>query len=118
MKDSVNGLHGEGLLDLNNEKVDHFLIGLQQVDRIVALADQDLAVLAGQEFDVLFMDEGGVSEFEGAVYKRNVVGVVLWQHLLLYLDISEDFVSCLFAVDLEGFETRIGEVFLEALRNS
>lgn len=39
MENRVNGLHLEVLLDLDNEEVYHLLVRLQQVDRVVALAD-------------------------------------------------------------------------------
>jgi hypothetical protein len=64
MKDLVYFGHGKVLLDFNDEEVDHFLIRLQQVDRILALADEDFCLLAGQKLGVFLMDDGGVSELE------------------------------------------------------
>lgn len=82
MENVVDGLHREGLLHLDDEEVDHFLIRLQQVDGVVALADQDLSLLVGQELRVLFVDDGGVFELEGGVHEREVVGVEVWQSLV------------------------------------
>lgn len=82
MKNVVDGLHREGLLHLDDEEVDHFLIRLQQVDGVVALTDQDLSLLVGQELRVLFVDDGGVLELEGGVHEREVVGVEVWQSLV------------------------------------
>ena len=115
MENGINGLHREGLLNLNDEKVDHFLIRLQQVDRVIALANQNLTILAGQKLDELLMYQGRVPELEGTVDKGNVVGVVLGQHLLVNLHVSEDLVGSLFAVDFKGLETGVGEILLIAL---
>ena len=82
MENVVDGLHGEGLLHLDDEEVDHFFIRLQQIDGVVALADQNLSLLVGQEFGVFFVDYRGVLEFEGGVHQREIVRVEVRQPLV------------------------------------
>ena len=64
MENRVNRLHVEILLHLNYEEIDHLLVRLQKVDRVVTLAYENLAIFAGQKLQEFFMDDGGVPEFE------------------------------------------------------
>lgn len=39
MKDAMNGVHGEVVLDFDDEEVDIFLIGLKEVDGVIAFTN-------------------------------------------------------------------------------
>ena len=64
MENRVNRLHVEIFLHLNYEEIDHLLVRLQQIYRVVALAYQNLAVFAGQKLQEFLVDDGGMPEFE------------------------------------------------------
>lgn len=97
--------HGKVFFHLNNEKVDHFLIRLQQVDRVLTLTDQDFCLFVGEEFCVLLVDDTEMSELERRVYQGYEVRVIMRQSLLRDLEVSKDFACGLFIVYLEGLET-------------
>ena len=67
MENGVNRLHGEVFLDFYDEEVDHFFVRLQEVYRVVALTDEDLAVFARDELEKLLVDDRHVPEFEGTI---------------------------------------------------
>lgn len=60
--------HGEVFFHLNNEEVDHFLIRLQQIDRILTLTNKDFCLLVGEEFSVLLVDYAEMLELKGRVH--------------------------------------------------
>ena len=60
--------HGEVLFHLNNEEVNHFLIRLQQIDRVLTLTDENFCLLTGEEFSVLLMDYAEMFELKGRVH--------------------------------------------------
>lgn len=78
MKDLVYFGHRKVLLHLDDEEVYHFFVRLQQVDRVLALTDEDFSLFAGQEFGVFFVDDGGMAELEGRVHKGQIVWVIVW----------------------------------------
>lgn len=67
VEDGVDRLHGKIFLHFDYEEIDHLLIRLKEVDGIVAFTDEYFAFLAGYELEEFFVDDGGVSKFEGAV---------------------------------------------------
>ena len=97
--------HGEVFFHLNNEKVDHFLIRLQQVDRVLTLTDQDFCLFVGEEFRVLLVDDAEMSELERRVYQGYEVRVIMRESFLRDLKVSKDLACGLFIVYLEGLET-------------
>lgn len=82
MEDLVDFGHREVVLHLNDEEIDHLLIGLQQVDGVLAFADEYFCLFAGEELGVFFVDDGEMAELEGGVDQGEVVRVVLRQPLL------------------------------------
>ena len=77
VKDLVDLGHREVLLHLDDEEVYHLLIRLEEVDWVLALADEDFCLFAGQEFGIFFVDDGGMAELEGRVHQGQIVGIVL-----------------------------------------
>lgn len=96
--------HGKVLFHLNNEEVDHFLVRLQQIDRVLTLTDQDLCLFVGEKFRVLLVDDAEMFELEGRVHQRYVMWVIMRQSLLRDLKVSKDLVCSLFVVYLECLE--------------
>lgn len=96
--------HGEVFFHLNNEKVDHLLIRLQQVDRVLTLTDQDFCLFVGEEFCVLLVDDAEMLELEGRVYQGYEVRVIMRQSFLRDLKVSKDLACRFFIVYLEGLE--------------
>lgn len=97
--------HGEIFFHLNNEKIDHFLIRLQQIDRVLALTDQDFCLFVGEKFCVLLVDNAEMSELERRVYQGYEVRVIMRQSLLRDLKVSKNLASGFFIVYLECLET-------------
>lgn len=65
---SIDWLHGKSVLDFYDEEVDVLLVWLQEIDRIVALADEDLIVFVWDELGIMLMIDSGVLELEGGIY--------------------------------------------------
>ena len=68
MKDAIDAVHGEAFFHLDNEEIDHFLVRLKQVDRVVTLANKDLGLLARQELYELLVTDRVVTELERRVH--------------------------------------------------
>lgn len=68
MENLVDLGHGEVFFHLNNEKVDHFLIRLQQIDRVLTLAYEDFCLFTGKEFSVLLVNDAKMLELKGRVH--------------------------------------------------
>lgn len=110
VEDTLNGLHGEILSHLDHEEIDILFVSLQEVDGVVALHNQDLVVLAGEEFGIFAILDGRVFEFERSVEHaedRGDLGPTDWD-----LHIPEDFFQSLLVFHLEGFHASVTEKFL------
>jgi hypothetical protein len=68
MKNGVNRFHRKCLLDFYNEKINHFFIRLQKINRIVTLTDKYLTIFTWQKFDKFLVDESWVPEFKRTVH--------------------------------------------------
>lgn len=68
MKDGVDGFHIEVLLNLNNKEVNHLLIRLQQVYRIITLTNQDLAIFIRKKLQEFLMNQSRMSEFKRTIH--------------------------------------------------
>ena len=73
MEDAIDRLHGKALLDLNDEKVDAFLVALQKIYRVVALTDQNLILFAREELRELIIGDGSAAIFERRVEQGQVL---------------------------------------------
>jgi hypothetical protein len=67
MKDVVNRLHGEVLLNFDDKKVYIFLIRLQEIDRIVALANQNFIVFTWEKLSEFTVVNCRVFKFERSI---------------------------------------------------
>jgi hypothetical protein len=67
MEDGINLMHGEALFDFDDKEVNGLLITLEDVDRIVALTDEDLIFLRGEEFSEFSVTDGGAAELKGGI---------------------------------------------------
>ena len=58
MEDCVDLMHREALFDFNDEEVDGLFITLQDIDWIVALADEYFIFLGWEEFSEFTVTDG------------------------------------------------------------
>lgn len=73
MKDGIDFIHRKVLFNLNDEEIDHLLVRLKQINRIVAFTYENLAVFTRQKFHKFFMNDCRMSELKRTVDQRNVL---------------------------------------------
>lgn len=118
MKNGIDWLHIEVFFNFDDEKVDHFLIWLKQVNRVVTFTNKDLAIFTGKELQIFLMNNGRMSEFEWTVDQRDVMRIIIWQMLHRYLKIPEYFMSCLLRINFKSLQTWVLKFGIKSLRNT
>ena len=117
MENCIDLMHWETFFDLDDEKVDWFLIALENVNGVIAFTNENLILFGREEFCVLSITDGLAAELKGCVQEWNELREKVSDDFWAYFDCLEDLLNFLSALNLKGLQTRILESRIKTFSN-